>query len=103
MNREGRSYEQVLNKYNTALSSGLAPSPNPFGPKNDHTNRNYILNDYKIETKKFIKSLNSWTEKQLDTYILPHPVIGKLSIREMLYFTHLHTIHHSEIIKKMNS
>jgi hypothetical protein len=103
MNREGRSYEQVLNKYNTALSSGLAPSPNPFGPKNDHTNRNYILNDYKIETKKFIKSLNSWTEKQLDTYILPHPVIGKLSIREMLYFTHLHTIHHSEIIKKINS
>ncbi|MFT7497720.1 MAG: hypothetical protein ACI8QP_000299 [Porticoccaceae bacterium] len=89
MNREGRSYEQVLNKYNKAMENNLAPSPNPFAPKeNDTTDRNYILNDYKIETKKLLKSLNRWDEKDMDTYILPHPAIGKLSIREMLYFTH---------------
>ena len=102
MNRESKSYDQVLNKYKTALSAGLTPSPNPFGPKDDSTDRTYILNDYRIETKKLIKSLNSWNEKKLDTYILPHPLIGKLSIREMLYFTHLHTNHHFETIKKMN-
>ena len=104
MNRESKSYDNVLNKYNKAMSDGLSPSPNPFGPdKNNNTDRNYILNDYKIQTKKLLKSLNSWNEKQLDTYILPHPVIGKLSIREMLYFTHLHTNIHFDTIKKMSS
>ena len=102
MNRESKTYGQVLNKYKNALSAGLAPSPNPFGPKNDSTDRNYLLNDYIIETNKFVNSLSSWNEKQLDNYILPHPVIGKLSIREMLYFTHLHTNHHFETVKKMN-
>ena len=104
MNRENRSYDQVLMKYKTAMSKGLAPSPNPFGPKpNDKTDRNFILNDYKIETEKFIKSLNSWNEKNLDTYVLPHPVLGKLSIRELLYFTHLHTKHHFETINNISN
>jgi uncharacterized damage-inducible protein DinB len=104
MNRDIRSYAMILNKYNKAMENNLAPSPNPFAPKeNDTTDRNYILNDYKIETKKLLKSLNRWDEKDMDTYILPHPAIGKLSIREMLYFTHQHTNHHFKIIKEMNS
>ena len=103
MNREGRSYEQVLKKYQNAMSKGFAPSPNPFGPKENKTiSKKELLKNYKKETHKLIKSLNSWNEKQIDTYILPHPAIGKLSIREMLYFTHLHTNHHFNIIKQIN-
>ncbi len=103
MNRAFKSYDEVLTKYNTAISAGLTPTRNPFGPENDTTDRNYLLNDYKIQTKKLIKSLNSWDEKKLDIYVLPHPLIGKLSIREMLYFTHLHTNMHFETIKKISN
>ena len=101
MNRDTRSYNQISNKYENAMSKGLAPSPNPFAPKEKKViTKNELLKNYKKETLRLIKSLNSWSEKQMDIYILPHPAIGKLSIREMLYFTHFHTIHHFKIIKK---
>lgn len=102
MNRKGRSYEEITAKYQTAMDNNKAPDPNPFGPK---STKNYsketLLIQYKKETEKLIKSLNKWNEKQMDTYILPHPVIGKLSIREMLYFTHYHTKSHLATIKNI--
>ena len=103
MNREGRTYDEVYKKYKNALDANLAPSPNPFGPKEDEIfSKEELLSAYRKETIKLRKSLNSWSEKQLDVYVLPHPLIGRLSIREMLYFTHLHTNHHFETIKKIN-
>lgn len=102
MNRNGRTYDKVNTKYKTAIDANLAPNPNPFGSKvGEVFSKDKLLSNYKKETKKLIKSLNSWSESQLDTYVLPHPVIGKLSIREMLYFTHLHTKHHFDTIKKI--
>jgi hypothetical protein len=36
----------------------------------------------------------NWGESELDSYILPHPILGKLTIREMLFFTLYHdTLH----------
>ena len=37
-------------------------------------------------------------EEDLDNYILPHPLIGKTTIREMLYFTIYHVQHHHKAI-----
>jgi hypothetical protein len=42
----------------------------------------------------------NYSESDLDTYILPHPLLGKLTLREMLYFTTYHVQHHQELIKK---
>ena len=39
---------------------------------------------------------DSFSEKQLDTFILPHPLLGKLTLREMLYFTIYHAEHHKK-------
>jgi len=38
--------------------------------------------------------VRKYNEQQLDSYILPHPLIGKLTLREMLYFTLYHAEHH---------
>lgn len=102
MNRENRTYDEVNTKYKKAIDANLAPNPNPFAPKKDgEFNKNKLLKNYNQETKRLVKSLSSWSESQLDSYVLPHPAIGKLSIREMLYFTHLHTKHHLDTIKKI--
>jgi hypothetical protein len=102
MNRKSRTYEEVSTKYQTALDNNKAPSPNPFGPKeNKNFDKEELLTEYIKETKKMIKSLNKWNESQLDIYILPHPLLGKLSIRELLFFTHYHTKSHLETIKKL--
>jgi hypothetical protein len=35
-----------------------------------------------------------WREEDLDRYRLPHPLLGKLTVREMLLFTVYHNYHH---------
>ncbi len=47
---------------------------------------------------KFITKLNNWDEQNIDKYLLPHPLLGKITMREMLYFTDLHIQHHNKLI-----
>ena len=102
MNRKGRSYEEITAKYQTAMDNNKAPNPNPFGPKaSNNIEKKVLTTQYRKETNRLIKSLAKWNENQMDTFILPHPVLGKLSIREMLYFTHYHTKSHLATIKKI--
>lgn len=41
-------------------------------------------------------ALEPWSERQLDRIRLPHPLLGKLTTREMLFFTLYHGRHHVE-------
>jgi hypothetical protein len=41
-----------------------------------------------------------WTERDLDRLRLPHPLLGPLTVREMLLFTLYHTIHHVENVSR---
>jgi hypothetical protein len=45
------------------------------------------------------KRLKKYSEASLDELILPHPLLGKLTLREMLYFTIYHAGHHHHLIE----
>ena len=38
-------------------------------------------------------------KKQLDHYLLPHPLLGKITLREMLFFSAYHIQHHTKFWK----
>jgi hypothetical protein len=42
------------------------------------------------------RRIDRFSETQLDQLILPHPLLGKLTLREMLYFTIYHVQHHQK-------
>lgn len=44
-----------------------------------------------------------WSERALDRYRLPHPLLGKLTVREMLLFTVYHNAHHVEQVASRRS
>lgn len=44
-------------------------------------------------------AVEAWQEQALDQYQLPHPLIGKLTVREMLFFTLFHYEHHAENVR----
>ena len=51
--------------------------------------------------RKLINALQTkWDDKQLDKYLAPHPLLGKITLRELSYFTIYHTEHHLLIIKE---
>lgn len=41
-------------------------------------------------------ALEQWSEADLDRVRMPHPILGPLTVREMLFFTLYHDGHHVE-------
>ncbi len=47
--------------------------------------------------KDLSKKIDKYSEVELDEYLLPHPLLGKLTVREMLFFTIHHVEQHQKI------
>ncbi len=45
-----------------------------------------------------LAAMDRWRDSDLDRLRLPHPLLGKLTVREMLYFTLYHNAHHARRI-----
>lgn len=98
-NRPGRDYPTVLDKYNIKLKNGGSASA-PYVPKHlkTDTTRTDVIQSFEHMHAKFITKLNNWDEQSIDKYLLPHPLLGKITLREMLYFTDIHIQHHNKLI-----
>lgn len=98
-NREGRTYEEIVAKYQQKLKEG-AVANGRFLPKQVTTADKYkIMAALTTEKEKLQNVLRNWREEDLDKYLIPHPILGKLTVREMFYFTIYHTEHHINILK----
>ena len=40
------------------------------------------------------QAIKKWKDTDLDQYYIIHPILGRLTVREMLFFTIYHTEHH---------
>jgi hypothetical protein len=98
-NKISRSFENLRALYKSALAGG-AKSPALYLPKPVmyYAKENLILK-HETLNQKFINKLNQINESDLDTYQLPHPILGKVTLRELAIFTSFHTEHHFELLK----
>ena len=101
-NRPSRSYDEVVAKYKSKLSAGGRAS-GPFIPQVINFDRkDDLIKKYEYQKKKLTAKIEKQTEENLDKYILPHPLLGKVTLREMLFFTIHHNEHHLERLKNRN-
>jgi hypothetical protein len=99
-NREGRSYDELIARYHAKLANG-SKATGPFIPKKVDLHQGQKLKaSLNKEVAKLCKAIEKRSEEELDQYILPHPLLGKLTLREMLYFTIYHVKHHEKLIEK---
>jgi hypothetical protein len=103
--KASRSFEKLYEDYKTLLKNG-AVATSRFVPDTDlEYYKNDMIGNWKMIAEKFQTRLDLWSEADLDKYRIPHPVLGKLTFREMLFFTIFHTQHHLnriEELKKLN-
>ncbi|HQQ95846.1 MAG TPA: DinB family protein [Cyclobacteriaceae bacterium] len=97
-NRSSRSYEALVERYQTKLREG-GKAPGRFVPSAQSASPDRIARELIGLVKSISQSLESFTEAELDTYLLPHPLLGKLTLREMMYFTIYHVGHHEQQLK----
>lgn len=53
--------------------------------------------------RTLVEALRKWNEKSLDKLRLPHPLLGKLTVREMTFFTLYHDRHHLRSVRQRTS
>ena len=101
-NRPSRTYDELVAKYKLKLEQGGRASgrfiPNPVLPA---IGKEKILNDFSRANSRLSAAIQAkWDDTKLDEYIAPHPLLGKITQRELCYFTIYHTWHHLAIIKE---
>ena len=102
-NRPSRSYDELVNRYHTKLAEGgqasgrYIPKPIP-----ESTGREKWLRKYEQSMIKMAAVIGKIkNEERLDQYLAPHPLLGRITLRELAYFTIYHSQHHLETIRKM--
>lgn len=96
-NREVWQYDAVVNRYYEKLKevSGVVSPYSRNMKVVPYSDKKYIITRIQMENKKLQYKTKKWTDKDLDTYILPHPLMGKMPVRELIMWTAYHTEHHS--------
>ncbi|MEL0301645.1 MAG: DinB family protein [Flavobacteriaceae bacterium] len=101
-NRPSRSYDALVARYLKALDGKTAVAPKQFQPPLvPFKTRQKHFKAYEKVVQKFVKLAQKCPEKDLDYYVLPHPLIGKLTLREILFFCLYHVQHHHQITKEI--
>lgn len=98
-NRASRTYDELVIKYKTKLAAGGKAGKAFIPPAINFEKKDTLIKKYAAQKQKLITKIENQSEANLDKYILPHPLLGKLTLREMLYFTIYHNEHHLQLLK----
>lgn len=100
-NRPVREYNAVVKRYQERLED--AKGKTYKGSQNMKTptikDKNHIISRLRIEQKKLQAKTLRFKDKDLDNLILPHPLLGKMPVREVIMWTAYHVQHHTETLK----
>lgn len=95
---KSRPYAEMREVYLARLAAGagagrFTPRPEVM-PADPGARRAEIINAWTRVTIELQHALSRWPEDALDRGLLPHPLLGRLTVREMLEFTLYHSAHH---------
>lgn len=98
MRRPSRPYTALRATYHEALGAGLqagnfAPAPLREEQRSAEE-RERILSFWTQSLEQIRAASTHWSDRALDGLSLPHPGLGRLTVREMLFFTLYHNTHH---------
>ena len=98
--KSSMSYEELCLIYREKIAKGAQASgrylPNQENPgEYAEEKKNDLLGQFSKASSELVSVVEKWEENELDQYLLPHPILGKLTIREMLFFTIYHNLRHA--------
>ena len=99
-----RTFEGVRDDYRRVLAAGgtagrFAPTPSRHGATPD-VDRARIMTAHRAAIGELRARVTRWSDADLDRHRFPHPLLGKLTVREMLLFTLYHNQHHVDGVQR---
>jgi hypothetical protein len=98
--RASRSFVELRDDYRARLAGGGRASGRFVPPREElseaeiTTRRAELLARWQRVNARLIGAVERWSERNLDRVQLPHPILGKITAREMVYFIIYHGHHH---------
>jgi uncharacterized damage-inducible protein DinB len=94
------TYEALCQVYRDAIASGGQASgrylPDQQSPREKaEDQKKLLLQEWSQASDELVSVAEKWQDSELDRYQIPHPLLGKLTVREMLYFTIYHNLRHA--------
>ncbi|HMT07625.1 MAG TPA: DinB family protein [Pyrinomonadaceae bacterium] len=91
------SYAELVARYRSELAAG-GTAPASFRPDEvAFARKEEFVNTLRELVEKLCAKIEKFDEERLDIRVLPHPLLGKLTMREMFYFTIYHSEHHHKL------
>jgi hypothetical protein len=99
-----RTSDELYTAYKGLLAQGgnagkFAPAPAELPPDLAAWQAE-LVNDLANAISDLARAVGKWDDSELDRYGMPHPLLGDLTVREMLFFTLLHYRHHQQNVVK---
>lgn len=104
--RPSRSFAEVRDDYRDRLARGgrargrFVPPREDLSPEHTTARQAELLARWQRVNSRLTASLERWSDRNLDRIRLPHPILGKITAREMVFFTIYHGHHHLAAAKK---
>ena len=100
--RRSKTYEEICDLYRAEIARGAQASgrflPEQQSPvENAEEKKAELLEQWSKASTELVAVAEKWGDNDLDGYLLLHPLIGKLTIREMLFFTIYHNLRHASL------
>lgn len=99
-NRPSRPYADFAVRYDEKMSAGIQAPSYVLPPAVDYRDREVLQRKLSQQTEFLAGKAEALSESDLDKYVVPHPLFGKITVREMFMATWLHTDHHTALLKR---
>lgn len=98
--KSSMTYEELCQIYRDEIAKGAQASgrflPDQENPaERTKEKKKELLDQWSKVSTELVSAVEKCDENELDQYQLPHPILGKLTIREILYFTIYHNLRHA--------
>ncbi len=96
-----RTYAEICKAYEDEIARGAQAFgrflPDQRMPVHAEEQKKHLLEQLSTANQALLSALGKWQDAELDQYQLPHPILGKLTLREMLFFTNYHIVRHARL------
>lgn len=94
------SFDDVVARYTKALDNG-GKAMGEYVPRPvTHAEHAQMIGRFREGNAKLCGNLSKWSERNMDRTGAPHPLIGMLTVRELMYFTIYHIGHHRRVLEE---
>jgi uncharacterized damage-inducible protein DinB len=100
--RNSVAWSEIQDRYRGLLDAGANAgrfAPSEREEPDPEAGQARIMGQFVQVNRGLRAAIAKWADRSLDRYQLPHPLLGKLTLREMLIFTAYHQVHHLDGVK----